>query len=167
MEAAVNYVLDRTAGSLDLTLSAQRLVAKTQGKGLLDKPKTVDIPLTDLKNFCLLPTIGAQNIVGQEAGIKPAYDYSYNAEFVFSYNQNGKLKKKRVFVNSEDETFQRLLQDLEMRCPGASLLHLPPAEAQKRIGVLSAKKTVVMILALLLGLPIIAALIYIILLALK
>jgi hypothetical protein len=95
-----------------------------------------------------------------------AYDRSYDSEFIFSYQEAGKLKKKRVFVNSQDETFQRFLAALEGRRPDASLLHLEPAEAQKRIGVMSARKAVFIIIGLLVGVPVLLALMMLIYMAL-
>jgi hypothetical protein len=137
------------------------LIVNTQGSGLLDKLRTIDIPLSALNNFCLVPTIGAQNIIGRVGREKPgdfAYDFSYDSEFIFSYHDTGKLKKKRVFVNSHDEVFQRLLEALERNRPDASLLDLELAEAQKQIGVMPARKAVFIIIGLLVGLPVALAL---------
>ncbi len=143
---------------IDLTMTSERFVAKTQGTGLLDKPRTIDIPLSDLKNFCLVPTIGAQHIVvGTRTNTQ--YDRSYDSEFIFSYHENGKLKKKRILVNGQNEAFQKLLAALESKRPEASLLHLEPAEAQKQIGVIAASKTVLIIIGLIIGVPVIIALI--------
>jgi hypothetical protein len=161
----INYFLKHSNATVDLALTNDRLIVNTQGKGLLDRLRTIDIPLSDLESFCLVPTIGAQNIIGRRSEENAgdfAYDLSYDSEFIFSYRDNGNLKKKRVFVNSRDEIFQRLLEALESSCPEASLLHLEPAEAQKQIGVISARKGVYIIIALLVGLPVIGALIMII-----
>jgi hypothetical protein len=166
MHEPINYSLQHTNATVDLVLTTNRFIVKTQGKGLFDKPRTIDIPLADVKNFCLIPTIGAQNIIGRvskETSGDFAYDYSYDAEFIFSYRIEGKVKKKRVFVSSQDEIFQRLLGTLEGRCPAASLLHLEPAEAQKQIGVISARKAVYIIVGLLVGVPVVLFLIMIIL----
>ena len=62
------------------------------------------------------------------------YDSSYDAEFIFSYLIQGKLKKKRLFVNSHHDKFIKILEQLQARRPDASLLDLPPAEAQKELG---------------------------------
>ena len=169
MAEPINYFLEHTTAAVDLTLTGERLIVRTQGRGLLDKLRTIDIPLSDLKNFCLVPTIGAQNIigrVGEENARDFAYDRSYDSEFIFSYQEAGKLKKKRVFVNSQDEMFQRFLAALESRRPEASLLHLEPAEAQKRIGVMSARKAVFILVGLLVGVPVLLALIMLIYMAL-
>ena len=154
MTELLNYRLERATGTAELRLTDQRLVVKTEGKGLLDKPQTIDILLTDLGKFCLVPTIGAQNIAGG-TGAQSIYDSSYDSEFIFSYQAHGKLQRKRVFVNSRDETFQRFLQALENIRPEASLLHLEPVEAQKQIGALSATKTVYIIIGLLIGVPLV------------
>ena len=95
------------------------------------------------------------------------YDSSYDAEFIFSYTTQGKLKKKRLFVNSHDDKFAAIIEQLQTRRPAASLLDLPPAEAQKRIGVMSARKAVFLIVGLLVGLPVIGALIIILVQALS
>ena len=158
MQEPINYLLDHSTGTVDLTLNDQRFIAKTQGKGLIDKPRVIDIPLTDLKHFCLVPTIAPQNL--QTYAVDG--DFSYDSEFIFSYQESEQLKKKRVFVNSRDESFKMLLENLGRKCPSASLLHLAPAEAQKQMGVVSATKTVYIVIGLLVGVPIIIALIVII-----
>lgn len=148
-------------------MADDRFIVNTQGAGLIDKLRTIDISLSDLKNSCLVPTIGWQNIVSRRGGEDggPLYDRSYDSEFIFSYKNNGKLRKKRVFVNSEDETFQTILDNLESQCPGASLLHLEPAEAQKQIGVMGARTGVFIIVGLLVGVPVIIAMISLIYMA--
>jgi len=158
MEEPITYSLEFANGTVALTLTAQRFIAKTQGRGLLDKPKTIDIPLTDLDKFCLVPTINAQSIVGG-TGTQIVYDHAYDAEFIFSYRDGGKLKKKRIFVNRQDETWQRLLEALKSECPSASLLNLDPAEAQKQIGALSASKALYIVMGFIIGVPLIIGLI--------
>jgi hypothetical protein len=158
MRRPINYYLDHSAATVDLTLTGERLITKTRGKGLMDKPRTIDIPLSDLKNFCLVPTIAAQNLVTSTT----AGDRSYDSEFIFSYHDQGKLKKKRIFVNSRDKNFQGLVEDLRGKCPAASLLHLEPGEAQKQIGALSAKKALYIAIGLIVGVPLLSALIFVI-----
>ncbi len=63
MPEPITYFIDQTNGTVDLALTDERLIAKTQGKGLIDKPRIVDISFADLKNFCLAPTIAPQNLV--------------------------------------------------------------------------------------------------------
>jgi uncharacterized membrane protein YqaE (UPF0057 family) len=158
---AVTYSLEHATATVELSLAAGRLIVKTQGRGLIDKPHTIDIPLSDLKNFCLVPTIGTQQRVSRSQS-----DYSYDSEFIFSYQVQGKLKKKRIFVNGEAEAFQKFLASLESNCPAASLLQLDPAAAQKQIGVISAAKTVRIILFLLIGVPVLLTALYLIYLTL-
>ena len=159
MPEPINYFIDQSNGTVDLTLTDERLIAKTKGKGLIDKPRTTDIPLSDLEHFCLVPTIAPQNLVSYRS----TGDHSYDAEFIFSYRAGEQLKKKRgVFVNSRDESFKRLLENLASKCPRASLLHLEPAEAQKQMGVLSAGKTIYIIIGLLVGVPLVITLIVIV-----
>ena len=158
MQERITYFIDQSNGTVDLTLTHERFIAKTQGKGLIDKPRTVDIPLSDLNHFCLVPTIAPQNLVSYTS----VGDHSYDAEFIFSYREGEQLKKKRVFVNSRDESFKALLETLGRECPSASLLHLEPAEAQKQMGVLSASKTIYIIIGLLVGVPLVITLIVIV-----
>jgi hypothetical protein len=162
MSEPIKYYLQHAHGTVDLALLDDRLVVNTQGVGLADKLRTIDIPLSDLKNFCLVPTIGAQNVISRRGeGGEMEYDRTYDAEFIFSYMLAGKLKTKRVFVNSQNENFQAILKQLEAKRPDASLLDLPPAEAQQRIGVMSARKGVFIIVAVLVGVPVIVAVIVI------
>src|ERR1700737_2087700 len=81
MQEPINYFIDQSNGTVDLTLTRERFIAKTQGKGLIDKPRTIDIALSDLKYFCLVPTIAFQNLVSYTS----VGDHSYDAEFIFSY----------------------------------------------------------------------------------
>jgi len=43
----INYFIDQSNGTVDLTLTDERLIAKTKGKGLIDKPRTINISLSD------------------------------------------------------------------------------------------------------------------------
>ena len=146
----MQYVLRHAYGMVDIALAGDRLTVRTQGTGALDKLKTIDISLSDLKQFCIVPTIGAQNAIG-----RGAYDASYQSEFIFSYRDGAKIGKKRVFVNGADEAFKAIVSSLAASRPDASLLHLPPAEAQKQIGVMSGKNAVILIVALVIAIPII------------
>lgn len=158
MPEPINYFLEHSTATVDLTLTDGRLIAKTQGKGALDKPRIIDIPLSDLKNFCLVPTIATQNLVGYSS----EGDHSYDSEFIFSYREGEKTKVKRTFVSSRDQSFTMLLDSLKRKCPDASLLHLAPAEAQKQIGAVSAGKVIYIFLGLIIGVPVLIALIIVI-----
>jgi hypothetical protein len=159
MDEPVPYSVEHANSIVELTLTAERFIVKTQGKGLLDKPKTIDIPPSDVDKFCVVPTIVAQNVVGAGPGRQRVYDGTYDAEFIFSYRDAGKLNKKRVFVDSEDETFQHLLAALKTARPTASLLDLDPAEAQKQIGALSASKALYLMLGVIVGVPLVIGII--------
>ena len=163
MPPELNYSLDHTTSTLYMTLAHGRLVVNTQGKGALDKPKSIDIPLSELKQFCIVPTISAQNL----HNFKNQGDFSYDSEFIFAYVDGDQTKTRRVFVNSQSAQFQAIVNELVRQRPDASLLGLDPAEAQKQIGVASAAKTVFVILALLIGVPILLSVIYIITLAIR
>jgi hypothetical protein len=162
MAEPIEYFLKHAHGTVDLALVDDRLIVNTQGVGLADRLRTIDLALSDLKNFCLVPTIGAQNLISRhgEDG-EMAFDQSYDAEFIFSYAAGRKVKKKRVFVDSQNDNFQAILEQLIARRPDASLIDLPPAEAQKQMGVVSARTAVFVIVGLLVGLPVIATIIII------
>lgn len=157
-QGPITYSLDHSSASVELVLAGDRLTARTKGKGLADKTRLIEIAVTDLELFCLVPTIGAQNL----AAPRTAPDGSYDSEFIFSYREEGNLRKKRMFVSSRDESFRRFLDELTALRPDASLVHLEPAEALKRIGVISAAKTVYFIIAILVGIPLLIALFFII-----
>ena len=163
MRSELDYSLDHTTSSLHMAVIDSRLVVNTQGKGALDKPKTIDIPLSRLKHFCLVPTINAQNL----HNFRNEGDHSYDSEFIFSYVDGDRTKSKRVFVASQDAQLQMIVNELARQRPDASLLGLDPAEAQKQMGVVSAAKTALVILALLIGVPILLSIIYIISLAIR
>jgi hypothetical protein len=159
MPEPVTYALERANGTAELTLSDGRFIVKTQGVGLIDKLQTIDIALTDLDKFCVVPTIAIQNVVDQ-TGATLTYDDAYDAEFIFSYRDGGKVKKKRVFIENGDEAWQRVRAGLKERCPSASLLDMDPAEAQKQIGVVSGKTGLYILLAIIFGVPLISTLIF-------
>lgn len=167
MPEPINYYLKHAHGMVDLVLADDRFIVNTHGSGLIDKLRTIDISLSEIKNFCLVPTICAQNIISRHGGEGGAYlyDRSYDAEFIFSYLDRGKLKKKRVFVNSTDETLRAILERLRTERPDASLLDLDPVEAQKQMGVMTARKGVFIIVALLVGVPVLIAAISLIVMA--
>jgi hypothetical protein len=167
MEEPVNYNLQHAHGMVDLVLTDDRLIVNTLGVGLIDKLRTIDIALSDLKNFCLVPTIGAQNIISRHGGPNAdyLYDRSYDSEFIFSYQLDGKLKKKRVLVNRQDDVFKIFLEALLSMRPDASLLDLEPAEAQRHIGVMAARKGVFIIIGLLVGVPTVIVMIMLIVMA--
>ncbi len=164
MDEPIVYFLEHSNATVKLVLTNTRLTVSTQGKGLLDKSRVIDISLSDLKNFCVIPTIGAQNLVGRfEKETKEfTYDYSCDSEFIFSFHENGRVKKKRVFVNSRDEKFQIFFEFLKNKCPSASLLHLGPEEARTQIGITTARTGVYVVLGTLIGVPVILSLIIII-----
>ena len=161
MNETINYNLRHAQGVVDLVLAGGRFIVNTQGVGRADRLRTIDIDLSDLKHFCVVPTIGAQNIVARRVGEGGRFvsDGSYDAEFIFSYKVDGKSKKKRVFVNSYNQGFQSLLETLASMRPDASLLHLEPADAQKQIGVMSARKALFIIVGALVLVPIAIAMI--------
>ncbi|MGJ7031110.1 hypothetical protein [Niabella hirudinis] len=154
----MHYFLNHTTGTVHLTMDNGHFTATTRGNGVLDKQKIIDILFSDLKNFCLVPVIGVQQLQNS----KSAGDHSYDSEFIFSYREGQKTAIKRIFVDSNDDTFKRLLNELKKQCPKADLLHLPPAMALKQIGVAAPSNTIRILLALIIGIPVLVVLIFIV-----
>jgi hypothetical protein len=159
MPEPLTYSLDFATGTVNLALTSRRFTVTTQGKGLIDKPRTIDMAVSDLEKFGVIPTIRAQNIVGQDAGTSMIYDESYDAELMFSYREAGTLKKKRLFVNSHDPAFEAIVAQLKADRPTASLLDLDPAEAQKQIGAMPASKALFIVIGVIVGVPLVIGLI--------
>ena len=157
MKEPINYNLDHTTATVNLSLTPNRLIAQTRGKGVMDKPVEINIPLSDLKNFCLVPTIKFQNL----ESIRSKGDHTYDSEFIFSYFKAAKIKKKRVFVNSQDHSFILWINELQRLCPEADLLHISPAEAMKKMDVLRATSAAKIFIGILVGTAIIATIVFI------
>lgn len=154
MQEPVTYHLEHSTSAVDLSLTADRLLVKTEGKGLADTVRIVEVPLSALRQFVVAPTVGAQNLAA-----RGTYDASYDSEFIFTYDEQGKVRNKRLFVLRGDEGFQRFIAALQAARPDASLMHLDPADAQQQMGVLSASKAVWIIIAVIVGIPLLIALI--------
>lgn len=151
------YRLEHATATVELSLGAERLHVGTCGKGLLDKPKINEVPPSDVTAFAVVPTIGAQNLAGRQGTAEPN-DNSYDSELLIVLRVDGAPVKRRMFVNSRNPDFQRFLAELAAKCPTASLLHLEPAEARSTMGFASPRSVVLVILFLLIGLPILVAL---------
>jgi len=150
------YATDHARWSMGIRLGDDRLELTFSGKGLIDKPRTTAIPLADLKNFAVVPTAQIQHVIGGRLS-DPVTDNSYDSELFVSWTLNGKLKKKRVFVSAQHPAFKSILEALKARRPEASLLDLSPDQAYQRMGFITPKQAVWIIVGLIVGLPIIGA----------
>lgn len=158
----IAYSRDHERWATTIRLDSDRLELTTVGKGVINPPRTLAVSVGDLKNFALVPTVQLQQVVGgRPANILT--DHSYDSELFLSYTVGGKLKKKRTFVNSQDPQFREILSALKAKRPEASLLELPPAEVHKRMGLLTPAQTVRIILGLLIGVPILIAILFVVL----
>jgi hypothetical protein len=162
MDDSLTYILDHSISRVEINLLPGRLVVNTQGKGALDRLRTIDITLSALEHFTVVPTVLIQNVIHARHRTEVLVDDSYNAEFIFTYRNGNKLKKKRVFVNRLAPEFQLLLQELERARPDASLTRIDPAEALKKMGVMTASSAVKVVVGLLVVVPILAAVLAII-----
>jgi hypothetical protein len=157
MNDPIIYQFSHSTGTVELALSQGRFMVKTHGTGLADRLKTIDFPLSDLLFFALVPTVVAQNLSGTRAHI--SVDNTRDAEFIISYSSRGNLKKKRLFVASKAPAFQAILGALRELRPDASLLDLPPKEAFKKIGVLSPRQAILVVVAVAIGIPLVVAIV--------
>src|SRR5215831_12574310 len=119
MTEPITYNLNFGMSNLNLALTDDRFVSR-------GSMQNVDVPLSSLRNFCLVPT---KNSAG-----------AYDSELVVSWDEAGKLKSKKIYVRGSDASFQQFLAALQQKRPDASLLHLDPKSAQKQMGVLSTNK---------------------------
>ncbi len=119
MTEPITYVLSYGMSKIVLTLTDDRFVSRAP-------MQNVDIPLSALRNFCVAPIANDLN--------------TYDSQLIVSWNENGKVNSKKIYVRQSDVSFQQFLASLQQKRPDASLLHLPPGEAQKQMGVLSTNK---------------------------
>jgi hypothetical protein len=119
MTEPITYVLSYGMAKLVLTLTNDRFVSK-------GSMQNVDIPLSGLRHFCVSPVVNDLN--------------TYDSQLVVSWDGAGKTESKKIYVRQTDASFQQFLAALQQWRPDASLLHLPPAEAQKQMGVMSTNK---------------------------
>jgi hypothetical protein len=119
MTEPITYSLNFGMSSLNLQLTDDRFVSK-------GSMQNVDVPLSSLRNFCIVPT---KNSAG-----------AYDSELIVAWDEAGKSKSKKIYVRGSDASFQQFLAALQQKRPDASLLHLDPKSAQKQMGVLSTNK---------------------------
>jgi len=119
MTEPITYNLNFGMSNLNLALTDDRFVSR-------GSMQNVDVPLSSLRNFCIVPT---KNGAG-----------AYDSELIVSWNDAGKSKSKKIYVRGSDASFQQFLAALKQKRPDASLLHLDPKSAQKQMGVLSTNK---------------------------
>ena len=119
MTEPITYSLNFGMSSLNLQLTDDRFVSK-------GSMQNVDVPLSSLPNFCIVPT---KNSAG-----------AYDSELIVAWDEAGKSKSKKIYVRGSDASFQQFLAALQQKRPDASLLHLDPKSAQKQMGVLSTNK---------------------------
>jgi len=151
-----SYTRNHDRWTTTIKLDPQGIEIITAGKGLIDQRRGIRIPIANLKNFALVPTVAIQHVQGGKLH-NPVTDYSYDSELFLTWTSDGKTKKKRTFVDARSETIQGILRCLKEQRPDASLLDVSPEEAHKRMGFITARQTVRIIVALLVGLPILGA----------
>ena len=160
-----SYTRNHDRWTTTLKLDTLGLDISTEGKGLLDKRRSIRIPFDTLRNFAVVPTVAIQHVQGGRLHA-PITDYSYDSELFLTWTSEGKLRKKRTFVDARSETFQGIVRSLKEQRPDASLLDVTPDEAHKRMGFITARQTVWIIVGLLVGLPILGAAIILLVLGL-
>jgi hypothetical protein len=156
MPDPIVYSRDHDRWRTEIRLTDDRLEITFAGKGLADRPRLLTVPVADIRNFALVPTVQIQHVQGGRLA-NPVTDTSYDSELFLSFNLGGKVKKKRQFVASQDATFRAILDALLARRPDASLLDVSPEEAHRRMGFITARQAVWIIVGLLVGLPVLGA----------
>ena len=119
MTEPITYTMSFGLSKLNLALTEDRFVSR-------GSMQNVDVPLSSLRNFCVVP-------------LKSQHD-AYDSELVVSWDEAGKTKSKKLYVRGGDVSFQQFIAALQQKRPDASLLHLDPKAAQKQMGVLSTNK---------------------------
>jgi len=140
MTEPITYVLSYGMAKLVLTLTNDRFVSK-------GSMQNVDIPLSSLRHFCVSPVTNDVN--------------TYDSQLIVSWTNGDKTESKKIYVRQTDASFQQFLAALQQKRPDASLMHLPPAEAQKQMGVLSTNKLAWIIALGIVAVILIVALIFI------
>jgi hypothetical protein len=140
MTEPITYVLSYGMAKLVLTLTDDRFVSK-------GSMQNVDIPLSSLRHFCVSPVTNDVN--------------TYDSQLIVSWTNGDKTESKKIYVRQTDASFQQFLAALQQKRPDASLMHLPPAEAQKQMGVLSTNKLAWIIALGIVAVILIVALIFI------
>jgi hypothetical protein len=155
---ALAYHLSHSTGTVDLELSGDRFVVRTKGNGLADRLRVIDVSVAELVKFAVVGTVAAQNLGGTRAQI--TVDNARTAELLFSYRDGGSTRKKRLFVNGTDPAFSTIVERLAALRPDASLVGRTPSEAYGEVGVLSPQQGLLVVLAVLLGIPALIAVVY-------
>jgi len=140
MTEPITYVLSYGMAKLVLTLTDDRFVSK-------GSMQNVDIPLSSLRHFCVAPVANDVN--------------TYDSQLIVSWANGDKTESKKIYVRQTDASFQQFVNALQQKRPDASLMHLPPAEAQKQMGVMSTNKLAWIIALGILAVIVIVALIFI------
>jgi hypothetical protein len=122
MSQPISYELGFTSWTrMVLTLHEDRLVCERPGRKL-------EAPLSAIRHFCLEPQ--ALMVSGQ----------AWDAVLFLAVERDGKKKIERITVAMNAPGFRRVLDALAKKRPDASLLHLPPKEALRQMGVWSTLK---------------------------
>ncbi len=160
MDTPLRYSLEHANGTVNLTLASDRLVVHSQGYGLIDRPRTLELELKDLRQFYVTGVIAAQTAV-QRVNRETIHDATFNSELLLAFEQGGRVARRRIFVDADDAAFKALYAGLEAARPDASLASLEPAEALKRMGMVAPSDALRWIIGLIVGIPVTISLLYI------
>lgn len=159
MEDPLTYRLEHANGTVDLALDGRKLSIRSSGNGLLDRPRSLELELSEVRQFYVAGAIGAQTVV-QRVNRQLVTDPSFNSEFLVTYERGGRVGQRRVFVDAADPGFQRLRNALAAARPDADLQQLDAGEAFKQMGMLAPTTALRWIIGLLVGVPVVIALAY-------
>ncbi len=164
MDQPLTYRLEHANGTVDLALDGRRLIIRSHGNGLLDRPRSLELDLSEIRHFYVAGAIGAATVV-QRVNRQLVTDPSFDSELLVTYHHVGRSGQRRVFVDAADPRFQALRNALAAARPDADLKHLDPGAAYKQMGILAPASAVSWIIGLLVGVPVVIALAYLLYLA--
>jgi hypothetical protein len=93
------------------------------------------------------------------------YPTTYDAELLVSDRTQSGLRHRRFLVDSEDPALRRILRVLTAARPEASRLDVEPAETYRETGAADPARTVKIVLAIVIGIPLLISLVMIVLAA--
>ena len=130
------------------TLTPERLHVETRG-GI--GGASANIPVAGMSGFFAVSR--KARVVGPRSAIVRASQEIAKAggQLIVAWGEGGIRKKKIFNLDIEAPSFVALLAELQRMRPDASLLHLPSAEAHRRLGVWSQEKRVKVTMAIVLA----------------
>jgi tetratricopeptide (TPR) repeat protein len=119
-----SFSISAGGASFSVSLEGGRLIRNDVGALGLRK-RRIEIPVEAIEGYCIEP------------GRAPTALIPWDSNLVVAWRQEGARRHERIPILRRDPNVARLLEDLERLRPDASLLHLPPADALKKLSLRS------------------------------